>query len=387
MEKDSSSNKPIIGILIYSLTGGGAERFVGYLVSHLIAHGFEVRLILMSTQMQFELPEKVRVLYLEKSDGMENGLLKFVKIPLLAYKYAKLRKQHRITHSFSLLSRPNYINILSKTLFGSKSKTVISERAYPSLQYGYGGLKSKLNKTLISYLFPKADSIICNANGNAEDLIENFNIPARKITVIHNPIDTEKINTIAPKEDFFDTSFVNLITVGRLDAGKNHRMLIEAIKPFEKVRLYILGDGELQEELQDFINELNLKERVYLLGFDPNPYQYLKRADIFIFGSNHEGFPNVLLEAMACGLPLLSTNCKSGPGEIMELTSPNENDIMITDFGILVPTNNTQLMQKGVNYFLNEKEFFNKAKENVKNRVGDFALKKILDQYAGKILA
>ena len=387
MEKDSTLSKPIIGILIYSLAGGGAERFISYMVPHLMAENYQVKLILMNTQIKFELPKHISLHYLEKSDALESGLLKLAKIPFLAYKYAKLRKRHKITHSFSLLTRPNYINILSKTLFGANGKTIISERAYPSLQYGYPGLKSKLNKTMISTLFKKADSIICNAFGNKEDLIENFNVPEKKVTVINNPVDIEKIEAIAPKEGFFDASFFNMISVGRLDAGKNHRMLIESVAPLENVRLYLLGDGALRKELQDYIDEFKLNKRVFMLGFDSNPYQYLKKADVFIFGSNHEGFPNVLLEAMACGLPLLATNCKSGPDEIMELKLPNENDIMITEYGILVPLNNAVLMRKGINYFIEHPEFVEKSRANVKNRIEEFALKNILDQYTDKIIA
>ena len=387
MEKALKSNKPIIGIFLYSLTGGGAERFISYLVPHLLAKNYEVKVVLMNTHVSFELPAGVGLHYLEKSDAKESGLLKFAKIPYLAYKYARFRKRYKITHSFSLLTRPNYINILSKTFFGSRGKTVISERAYPTLQYGYGDLKSKLNKTMISILFKKADAVICNAKGNAEDLVKNFKVPKQKITVIHNPIDMAKIDAIAPKEDFFDSSFFNLISVGRVDEGKNHRMLVEAIAPIENVRLYLLGDGELRHELQHYLDEFKLNEKVFLLGFDPNPYQYLKQADLFIFGSNHEGFPNVLLEAMACGLPLLSTNCKSGPSEIMELEKPKKNDIMITAYGVLVPTNSAELMRKGVNYFLEHSDFYDRSKENIENRIKDFELTRILDQYTDKILA
>ena len=111
------------------------------------------------------------------------------------------------------------------------------------------------------------------------------------------------------------------VTVGRLDNGKNHRLIIEAMKSIE-ADLWIIGDGELREELLSYIKELNLNDKVYLLGKKENPFAFLAKADCFVFTSNHEGFPNVLVEALACSLPVISTDCKSGPREIL---SPKSN--------------------------------------------------------------
>ena len=117
------------------------------------------------------------------------------------------------------------------------------------------------------------------------------------------------------------------------------------------------------------------------MGFDSNPYRYLKSSDLFIFGSNHEGFPNVLLEAMACHLPVLSTNCNSGPNEILELKEDHKDDIMITDHGILVPIKNSFLMAKGIKYFLENKNYSENCITNCKNRINDFEKNHILKQY------
>ena len=129
-----------------------------------------------------------------------------------------------------------------------------------------------------------------------------------------------------------------------------------------------------------------MADRVFILGFDANPYKYLKGADLFIFGSNHEGFPNVLLEAMACGLPLLTTNCKSGPDEIMEMDNPLGDELMFTKYGILVPVNHPRLMTEGIKYMMNNPSFSEKCKKEVKRRISDFDLNQILEQYTIKIL-
>ena len=200
--------------------------------------------------------------------------------------------------------------------------------------------------------------------------------------VVHNPIDLAKIDNIKPIDSFFDDEKFNIITLGRLDIGKNHIMLIEAIHQLQNplIRLYIFGVGDMQDQLEQLIKTLKISDQVFLMGFDPNPYKYLKAANLFIFGSNHEGFPNVVLEAMACGLPILTTNCQSGPSEIMELKSLKD-DIMVTDYGILVPIKNTDLMAKGIRYFVDNNSFIEDCKSNGQSRIKDFEKNNILKEY------
>ena len=138
MEKVSASNNPIIGILIYSMAGGGAERFVSYLLKFLINTDYKVHLILMNTTIEFDVPNQVEIHYLEESSETENNLAKIIKIPFLARRYSKLLKSLKITHSFSLLSRPNYINVLSKSLFGHDVNLLMLVCFHPSpISYPY----------------------------------------------------------------------------------------------------------------------------------------------------------------------------------------------------------------------------------------------------------
>lgn len=386
MEKDfqlnNSENIKALGILIYSLAGGGAERVVSYLLAYCLENNIKVHLILMNTTIKYEISEDIEIHYLEKSSFSENGIMKTLKIPFLAYKYLRLLKKLNITHSLSFLTRPSFINILSSKLTSYKFKVITNERAFPSLQYSYKNFQSYFNKKMISLLYKKSDIVISNSLGNAQDLINNFNVPANKTKAIHNPIDLEKINKIEPIEGFFDKEKFNLVTIGRLDIGKNHNLLIDAIAKLNNpsVRLYIFGAGSLKNELELKINKLKLKEQIILAGFDSNPYKYLKSADLFIFGSSHEGFPNVLLEAMSCGLPILTTNCQSGPDEIMKLKKAEE-DIMKTDYGILVPVKNIDLMAKGINHFISNNDFLYSCKRNVLKRSIDFKKNKILKEY------
>ncbi|MEP2689885.1 glycosyltransferase [Maribacter dokdonensis] len=376
-----------IAILIYSLAGGGAERVVSYLLPFLKEKGYEVHLILMNNTIKYDIPSDIDIHYIENSEGNESGFLKLLKLPILAFKYSKLLKKLDITHSFAMLTRASYINVLSRYFTSKKFKLIISERSHPSMQYGYGNLQSKINNWLIKSLYPKADKIICNSRGNGEDLINNYKIPRKKIIVINNPIDIEKIDSIKMDKTIFNKGVLNLVTIGRMDTGKNHEILIRAIEDFPNVHLYILGNGVLRDHLENLVGEKNLNNRVTFLGFDNNPFKYLKAADLFVFGSNHEGFPNVLLEAMCCGLPILSTNCKSGPDEIMELTTPLSDDIMLTNYGVLTPVGNLELYKKALAYCIKNPAFLEICKENGANRIKDFEREPILELYTTHILA
>ena len=372
-----------LAIFILSMSGGGAERVVSYLLAHCVKNGIEVHLILMNTGIKYEIPKEVSIHYLEKFDLGENGLLTAVKIPLLALKYKYLVRRLKITHSMSFLTRPSLINTLSHKISSQNYKTIVNERSFPSLQYGRKDFRSVFNKFMIRNLFKSANLVLANSRESMNDLIINFNVPEDKTHVIHNPIDLDFINSFTPLTNYFDSENFNIISIGRLNTGKNHELIIKAIKNLANpyLKLYILGQGPLQSYLQDLILELDMSNQVHLLGFLNNPYDYLKAADLFVFGSNFEGFPNVLLEAMACGLPILSTNCKSGPSEIMDCKEEDKNCLMFTDYGILVPTDNLDSMSAGIEYMLKDKEYLKKCSLNVRKRVLDFDKETILNKY------
>lgn len=372
-----------IAVFIYSLGGGGAERVVSQLIPYLENNGFDVYLVLMNNTCVYPFETKNKPFFLENSKTTESNVMKFLKIPFLAYKYHIFLKKNKINKSFSFLTRPGFISVLTKW-FNKKRTIIISERSNSSLQYGNHNLQSWINNFLIKELYPKADLIIANSNGNAQDLITNYNVPRYKITTIYNPISLEAIFAIEPKKDFFDTNYFNLVSVGRLDKGKNHQLLIKSLEFFklQKVRLYIFGDGILKTELEKTIQDLKLENYVFLMGFESNIYKYLKAADLFVFSSNHEGFPNVILEAMACELPIVSTNCPSGPNEIFKVNTDYDfSDNVLTDYGILVPRNNIKKMVEAINILMQNKKYYQNCKTQVVKRVEDFEANKILDEF------
>nr|MBP3724350.1 glycosyltransferase [Campylobacter sp.] len=309
-------------------------------------------------------------------------------LPLIAYKLAKIVKKHKFSQIVSFLNRANYINILAK--FISKHNAIISERHFTSLAYQGKSLNSLINKFLTKWLYKKANLIICVSNLIKQDLENNFGIKTQKI-VIYNPYDIEKITKLSIEQPNFEICEKSIICVGSLKAVKNHQMLIRAFSKIsdKEYKLYILGEGRLLKDLQNLVSELNLDNRVVFLGFDNNPYKYLSKAKIFVLSSNSEGFPNVLVEAMICGLPVISTDCKSGPREILaqntDINLQLKNDIELAKFGILTPINDIDKMTKAINLMIQDENLRNQYAKSIATRAMDFDISFIKKQYLANL--
>jgi N-acetylgalactosamine-N,N'-diacetylbacillosaminyl-diphospho-undecaprenol 4-alpha-N-acetylgalactosaminyltransferase len=340
----------------------------------------------MNSTINYPINSKLKIVYIENSNPFESGIWKLIKIPFLAIQYAIFLKRNNIDISFSFLTRPNYVNILGTKLI--KSKCIISERSNPSYQYKNKSIHGLINTSLIKWLYPKSNAIIANSIGNRNDLIDNFNCNKNKTFSINNPIDLEKIERIVPEQHIFNKSYFNFITVGRLITGKNHELLIHAWAKLNNpnIRLYIFGKGDLKNDLEALIIKLNLGSQIFIMDFSENIFEYLKAANAFVFSSNHEGFPNVLVEAMASGLPIISTNCYYGPSEIMGNSKYlNIEKTQHTKYGILVPVNNVDEIYKAVNYLTSNSVYYNGCKVNVKVRARVFEKSKILSEYSSII--
>jgi len=368
--------KKKLSLLVNDLDSGGAERVVSILLNALYTR-YDITLFMMHNIIFYDIPKEIKVVIIGNSKLSDSGIVKLLKLPYLGFLYKNLNKNSPISISF--LSRSNYINIFAK-LFGMRGRVIVGERAMPSLQYKHG-LYGKINKFLMKTLYPKADLVFANSKGNAIDLEKNFNI--RDVEVIYNPFDIAKIRELSREEAKLKEGF-NLITVGRLDDGKNHQLLINAIKDID-ANLYIIGDGVLRKNLSNQIKELGLEERVFLLGKQKNPYKYISKADAFVFASNREGFPNVLIEALSCELPVISTDCQSGPREIL---APNtdvlfqlKKKIELAEFGILTPINNIDKMREAINIIINNKKLRDSYTEKSLKRAMEFDKDKIIDDF------
>jgi len=371
--------KKNISILIYSLSSGGAERVVSILLDKL-KEKYNITLVLMNNTIFYDIPKDVEVVYIEKSNPNESGIKKFLKLPILGLKYKKLLEDKKIDVSLSFMVRPNYINAFAK-FFGSRAKTIICERSMFSFQFGYKNIQSFLNRLLVK-LYNFADLIVANSKGNKEDLKKNFKIKT-EVKTIYNVLNIEQIRRKKEENVDIEKKDFTFITIGRIDEGKNHKLIINAIKNID-AKLWIIGDGHLKKELEGMIKNLKLQNKVKLLGKQSNPYKFLSKADAFVFSSNHEGFPNVLLEALACELPIISTDCRSGPREIL---APNSDftkqatDIEIAEFGVLVPVGDVKKMADAMKMIIEDENLRNRLRKKALNRAKDFEIDKIIKEW------
>jgi glycosyltransferase involved in cell wall biosynthesis len=155
--------------------------------------------------------------------------------------------------------------------------------------------------------------------------MKTFNLPPEKIKNIYNPHDIDKIQELSKEQInhpwLVDKKYPVIINVGRLTYQKGQNILLKAFKIVsEKIesRLIILGEGPLFKQLKDLAKELGIENKVDFVGFQKNPFAFIANSDVFVLSSRWEGFPNVLIEAMACGVPVISTDCPSGTNEIIE---------------------------------------------------------------------
>lgn len=373
-----------ISFLINSLKSGGAERVVSTFINEL-NNDYQVYLVLLENKNEFEINTNVNIIYLNLR-GANYSLLKYIQLLTLGYRYSKLCKENKIDISFSFLSRSNYINIISK-FFNNSSKIVISERTYISAFLKHLNLiQATVVKTFIKKLYPNADYIIANSKSSLADLQNNYNIKNPAV-VIHNPVNIDRIeNLLSIKPDFiFEHNIFYFIHVGNFRKEKNHILLLKAfaniINKKYQVKLLLIGEGDMQKEIDSEIINLNISHDVILLGLQKNPYQYIAKCNCLVLTSDFEGLPNVLLESLSCGVPMISTDCFSGPREILipdsDLNKQLISNIEVSKYGILTPIKNIEKLTEAMELMINSFQF-NYKKEDLKIMANSYDIKNII---------
>lgn len=314
LEKD----KPYLAIFVPSLNGGGAERIMVTLANAIAARGYAVDLVLASAKGPYlkDLAPSIHVV------DLKAGRVVKALFPLVRY----LRRA-RPQAMLSAMGHANVVALLARKLSKVEVRLAVSERGLISGEYAISkGVPARLNYRLIRWLYPWADGVCTVSQAASKDLAAFAGLPLQTVQTIYNPFDLARITQLAAEpliHPWFEPGQPPvLLAIGRMNEAKDFPVLIRAFAQLRQrraARLVILGEGELRPELESLLLQLNLGvDAVQLPGFVPNPYAWLARCSLFVLSSRREGLPGALIEAMACGAPVVSTNCLSGPDEILE---------------------------------------------------------------------
>lgn len=330
-----------IGLFISNLGGGGVQRVILNLAKGLLDEGYDVDLVVgWSEGMNKDfIPFGIKLIDLKKKNILAciPGLMKYLQ-------------KNKPGVLLTAQTHVNIAGIISMVFSGKKIRLVVCE--HNNMKAVVKADQREWFRPLFArWLYPMADEIVAVSKGVADSLSEMTGIQRDKIRIIYNPLISDEL--IAKADEpilhpwFKNNSLKVILAAGRLEDQKDFSTLIRAfsmankIKPF---RLIILGDGRKREELQSLVDELGLHDSVDMPGFIENPYPFMKRASLFILSSKYEGFPGVLIEALACGVPVISTNCPSGPEEILANGK----------YGRLVPIGDVEGMASAIIYTIKD---------------------------------
>jgi len=355
-----------IAIFIRYLPMGGIQKIAVRLANEFAKRGHTVDLVLAKGKgaLVDEVHHEVRVVALNKSRV-------WLALPALWKYLLRRRPQALLSLGFSANVLSSILNMLVPYELG----VFISVRSNMSRfaqndQVWY----SRWVPSIIQSAYPLADKIITVSEGVLDDLSSISPRAARRGCVIYNPVFNSEM--LQEAEEPVSHPWLKqdappvILGVGRLTPQKNFDLLLRAFKRVHRergARLIILGDGNQREKLGEQIEALDLADHVDLHGFVDNPYPFMKRASLLVLSSDYEGLPSVPIQALACGCPVVATDCPSGPREILE----------DGEWGRLVPVGDEEALAEAITESLNETH----DPECLRQRAMDFSVDKAVDNY------
>ncbi|MEX0661272.1 MAG: glycosyltransferase [Balneolaceae bacterium] len=360
-------NKIKIGLLVGTLNSGGAERMMVNLANSLHEQGMAVKLILVNKTGPYlaEVHSAIEIVDLKAKSGVKSV---FFKLRKLLY-----------GNSLDVLisTQPHINSVVGFCTIGLKHKPLLifREANTPDSKYSETGY---ISNQLFKIGFKFSDHYVAVSNGVKDAISNYYNIDEQHITTIYNPVvdaTLEQKSKEMPDHPWLAQNEIPvIIAMGRVVPQKDHKLLMNAfarVLKVQKAKLLVLGDKdqnpEYAAELVALVKTLGIKDSVELIGFKPNPFSYLSKASLFVLSSIYEGLPGSLVQALACGCPVVSTNCPSGPAEILENGK----------YGKLVPVGNVDALTKAILESLEEEH----DKDKLKSRASDFSAEKAGEKY------
>ena len=358
--------------LVPNLNIGGAERTIVNLLNGINKKKFICKLMLYKKEGELlkKLKPHIKVINLSVNNS-GSAIFKIIK-------HLNFEKPDIV---FSTLRYPNAAMYISSKLCTSKPKVIIRE----TNNFTAAGLKTNPIEIFVSWCYRNADKVISLSKGVALDLRKRHKISKNKIQTIYNPVDIKyirnegkkKLNIKIPR-DFNNKSKFKMISVGSLEIQKGHDILIKSLKKIKNIDFYlfIVGKGSQKKSLERLIYNCELTDRIFLMGELKNPYNLISKSDLFILPSRWEGFGHVIVESMALGTPVLSSNCKSGPNEIIT------NNIN----GKLYPFNSQTALIRGIQEIYKDDSLRKSFSKNGKIQAEKYKMSKIANEYQKEFL-
>jgi glycosyltransferase involved in cell wall biosynthesis len=375
--------------LIPTLASGGAERKFSELSLRLPCD-IERTVVLFYNRISYPHGGDLKILDGEPSAEIQ---LKGLNLLRRIIRFRRIVQELRPDLVISIMHRADYVNLITRYLFLKKRyrSAIIVVVPFSRHEEMKGRLDRFYHGLLMSLLYPRSDRIVTCSQVLGGDLANQINVhPGRITVIIYNPVDIPQVRTLAGEEvehPWFHDHIPIVVNVGRLSDQKDHGTLIRAFALLRKerpCRLVIVGDGPLLAPLQGLAHELGVAGDVLFTGFQPNPHKYVVRSALFALSSQYEGFPFCLLEAMAVGCPIVSTDCLSGPRELLApdtLLDRETKEVEEGKFGLLVPVGRLETLAGAMRRLLDHPELGNRYTLRGRERIKDFDMPVILAKY------
>lgn len=365
--------------LLPSFTFGGAERTSLNLLGKIDRNRFRICLVTSKN-----VHERFRHIGVDKFLPIEDlGIdVWFHSLKRFMHdirKVASILKAERPDIAFGMMHYPSALLALARKAYNLDGKVIVSPRG-PSTEYLKHFEHNFFRKAWLRWVFGffcrSADKIIVASTGMKEECVRDYRAHAHRVEVVQNSIDIQEIAKKAGEATDLNIppEFTVIATAGRLEKEKNLPVLFRAfsqIRKGENVKLLIIGDGSERNQLEKLSGELGLGRDVMFVGYQENLYKFIRRTDVFVHTCLFEGFANVIIEAMACGVPVVAVDCPYGPRDIIK---HGEN-------GILVPMDNEAQLAEAISSLLQNKRLRESMSQRCLARASDFSIDSMAGQY------